>query len=321
MLILLLALLGGGNDEKKSVEAVCPVDGRRFTATEVTLTNHWGGRDADGCPHAFKTTPLEHLAWSCPGCGFTGRKSDYAAVLTEEEKAALKAELKPAAKDAPGWARFELMARTARVRKQLPQAEALAWMHAAWSARQGGATDFKDFEEWDQLKETYSLTQTPMQYGLAKNRTDLDLGAAVKVEKDLAAGRYEKGPNRVLARYLAAFLWRKHGELAEAEKALERLAALKGENSVVDDASGRMKESLPWERDSLGKAREAWRRAVEIPTLEKPQDRAQAAYLVGELSRRLGDRGEAESWYQKALEAADLPALKKLVSDQRLKLR
>ena len=100
MLTLWLVLLALAGDEKKSVDVVCPLDGQRFTAVEITATNHWGGRDADGCPHAFKTTPLELLVWVCPGCGFAGRKADFQAKLTEAEKAVLREGLKP---PAPHW--------------------------------------------------------------------------------------------------------------------------------------------------------------------------------------------------------------------------
>ena len=158
-----------------------------------------------------------------------------------------------------------------------------------------------------------------MTYGLAKNRTELDLEVARRVDKDLGAKKYEKGPNRILARYLSAFLWRKHGELKEAEQALQLLDPLKGENSVVDDAVLRMKESLSLERDYLGRARESWKRAHEGTVLDK-KDRAPAAYLVGEFSRRLGDFPEAAVWLQKAIDTAEQPLLQKLATDQRARL-
>lgn len=327
MLTLLLALLALTGDEKKSVEVVCPVDGQRFTGVEVTATNHWGGRDTDGCPHAFKTTPLESLVWVCPGCHFAGRKADFQVKLTDEQKAALKGGLKapvPLPKGAkqaeiPGWVKYDLMAQTAQARKQPEHAVALVWQHAAWSARQQGVTDFRDFEEWESLKQSYNLLQTPMVYGLAKNRTELDLDVARRVDKDITDRKYEKGANRILARYLSAFLWRKHGELREAERALLLLEPLKGENSVVDEAGQRLKESLARERDYLGRARESWKRAHEGAVLET-KDKAPAAYLVGEFSRRLGDFPEAALWLQKAIDTSESPSLKKLAGDQRARL-
>src|SRR5687767_5434709 len=112
-------------DDKKTVKPTCPVDGTVFEAVELKVSNNWGGRDTDGCDHAFKTTPLEFLVWTCPTCRFTGRKDDFAAKLGDEEKQALKAELKPlqeipkGAKQAqiPGHVKYDLLAQVARIRK------------------------------------------------------------------------------------------------------------------------------------------------------------------------------------------------------------
>jgi tetratricopeptide (TPR) repeat protein len=320
ILILCLAL---GGDERKAREAVCPLDAHRFPVIEITATNTWGGRDADGCPHAFKTRPLEFRVWVCPSCHFAGRPADFSGGLTGEEKEGLKGGLKaplPIVRGArqeqiPGWAKYDLLAQGARLRKQPPQAEALARMHAAWAARQEGARDFGDLAEWDALRQPYGLLQTPMQYGPAKNRTELDLSVARRLEKDLADGRYERGANRTLARYLSAYLWRKHGELAETERSLARLKAVQGENSVVDQAAEEMAVSLSRERGYLEQALEAWVRAIDGKSLGA-KELPQASYLVGELHRRLGRPEEALSWYGKAQEGAD-PALQKLLAVQR----
>jgi uncharacterized protein (DUF2225 family) len=128
-MILLLCALLGVSDVGKQVAVVCPVDGTKFTATEVTATNHWGGRDADGCAHAFNTTPLESLVWVCPSCKFTGRKKDFDGTVPEADKKLLMEALRPSAeirKDAkqhqiPGAVKYDLLAQVAQIRKAPPE--------------------------------------------------------------------------------------------------------------------------------------------------------------------------------------------------------
>jgi hypothetical protein len=316
----------GVGDDRKAVEVVCPVDGFKFQAFEVTVSNHWGGRDADGCHHAYKTTPIEYLVWVCPSCGYAGRKKDFEAKLSDEERNALRAGLKPAeriAKDArqnqvPGHVKYDLLAQSARLRKAPPEQVALGYLYASWSCRQQGVVDFEAFDEWDQLRTGYGLHQTPLQLGFKKNRTEFELEQAKRVERDLEAKKYEKGINRVLARYLAAFLYRKHGENADALRWLKELEAVKGENSLVDEAAARMRASIDLERAYQLKAREAYIEAIDSKKLDRKTS-AEVSYLIAELYRRTGELPSASSWYQTALDGADAPELKKLAADQKAK--
>jgi hypothetical protein len=315
------------SDEKKEVDVVCPVDGTKFKAFEVVVSNHWGGRDMDFCPHAYKSTPLEYWVWVCPRCSFAGRKKDFDLKLTDDEKKALAAELKPAIEikkaakqtDIPGHVKYDLLAQVARIRKLAAEQQGVAWLHAAWSCRQQGAVDFADFVEWDKLEESYGLQQTPMQLGFKKNRTEFELDAAKKVEKDIDAKKYERGVNRLLARYLAAFLFRKHGENAEASHWLIEVEKLKGENSIVDDAAAKMHASIELERAYQKKAIDVFAEVVNGGKLEK-HAAWEITYQLGELFRRTGNATSAASWYRTAVENAPTDDLKKLATDQKAKV-
>jgi hypothetical protein len=314
---LLAALLLALGDERKTVDVVCPVDGHKFQAAEVR-SNRWGGVDTDWCPHAIKTTPLELYVWVCPGCRFAGRKSDFEAPVSEEHRKALLAGLKPLAEfpktarqeKVPGHVKYDLMAQAARIRGLSAAEIGRAYLNASWSARQQGAVYLDGFDEWDALVRTYQLDQEPMKLGLSKNRTEFDLDVARKIEKDILAKRYPRGAQRLLAPYLAAYVFRKHGENAEAERWLKEVDALQGENSVVDEAAARMRASIALERDFQRKAM-----AVYEPLAASPD----VAYLMGELHRRSGDRKAAVEWYQKALGAGPSEPLKKLAAEQKAK--
>ncbi len=316
-----LALLAAA-DEKKPAPAICPVDGAKFTAFEVLRTNEWGGVDADFCPHAYKTAPLDFHVWVCPSCAFAGRKKDFEAKLGEAEKKALAAGLKPlvpirkgaAQGDIPGWVKYDLLAQATRIRGLPPVEVGRAYLHASWSARQQGAPYLDDFEEWEALRTSYGLNATPIQFG-KKNRTPFELEVAGKIEKELAA-RPPAGINRTLTPYLAAYLYRKHGENAGAERLLGALAGLKGENSVVDEAAARMAESIPREAEFQRKAIEVYRTTLEGGALDR-RTRAEVAYLLGELFRRTGDRAAAARWFDKALADTESPDLRKLAEQQK----
>jgi hypothetical protein len=156
-----------------------------------------------------------------------------------------------------------------------------------------------------------------MQFGLAKNRTDFELDVARKIEKEIDAKQYERGPNRILARYLVSYLYRKHGETGPAERWLSEIEKLKGENSIVDDAAAKSRMLLPMERDFLKKALDTYKSAYEGEKLDK-KVAPEVAYLLGELSRRTGDPKAASTWYQKAIDTTDSDPLKKLAQSQKL---
>ena len=313
-----------GGDDKKTVEAVCPVDGFKFQAVEMLVSNNWGGRDLDGCNHAFKTTPLEYLVWCCPSCKFAGRKKDFETKLGDDVKKSLREGLKPLAEikkgakqgEIPGHVKYDLMAQASEIRGGPPAERALAYMYASWSCRQQGAVSFDDFDEWETLRNTYGLQIQPM--NLKRNRTEFELEVVKKVEKDIDQKKVF-GANKILARYLAAYLYRKHGENAEAERWLGELAGMKGENSIVDGAAERMKASIAQERDFQKKAIEAYQAAV---AKEPPGSRVAAEfnYLLGELHRRTGDPKGASPFYQKAIDLTDSEAVRKLATDQKAKV-
>ncbi len=199
MLIRLLAiaslLLAG--DEKKLVDAVCPVDGHKFQAYEVTSQDYaraWGGADRDFCKHAFKTTPLEYLAWVCPSCLYAGTKAEFAPniALTDEQKKAIAGNLKPAAEIRKGMkqdviaghVKFDLAAQAAILRGAPPTEVGRFYLNATWCARQQGAILIDDFDDWVEMRRDFGLEITPIDLK-SKNRTELELEIAKRVEKQI----------------------------------------------------------------------------------------------------------------------------------------
>src|SRR6187549_2943212 len=133
-MILLFCALLAASDIHKPVKVTCPVDGTKFDAIEITATNQWGGRDADGCAHAYNTTPMESYVWVCPTCKFAGRKKEFDATLPDAAKQA----------QIPGHVKYDLLAQVAQIRKAAPEEIGRAWLHASWSCRQQGVTYLSD---------------------------------------------------------------------------------------------------------------------------------------------------------------------------------
>ncbi len=333
MLIRWIAVLALGGvalaDETKKATPTCPVDGTKFDAVEVVRSDAqyaWGGLDADFCSHAFKTLPMEHYIWTCPKCHYSGGKADFDAklVLTPEQKAAIQGNLKPLApirpnarqEEIPGHVKYDLAAQVLE-RLGRPAADvAKKRLHASWAARQAGTAWLEHLDEWTELREALGLEKSPMELG-KKNRTDLDLEVAARVGKDVA-GKDVKTTDVLLRKYACAWLTRRHGENVEALAWIAELEKAKGFNSVVDEATAKMKESIAAERIHQAKAAEGYAAALEAGSVPAER-RGETQYLLGELKRRLGDKAAAASWFAKCLEGAPEAALKKRAEDQKKK--
>lgn len=221
---------------------------------------------------------------------------------------------KGAAQEAiPGHVKYDLIAQV-QILKGSPPAEAgRAWLSASWSARQGGAPDLEDYDEWEELRERYGLNRTPLDLG-KRNRSDAELDAARRMEKEIA-DKKPKGAALLLLRFGAAWLHRRHGENVDALRLIAELQASKGENSVIDDAAATMAASIELERRFQRKAAEQYRLAAE--STADARVKGETSYMLGELHRRLGERDEALKWYGKALEGAGAKEFKELVGKQR----
>ncbi|MBI2898714.1 MAG: DUF2225 domain-containing protein [Planctomycetes bacterium] len=321
MTALLLALLLLP-DDRKNVDAACPLDGHKFVAIEIVTTNEWGGVDRDFCRHAYKTRPMEFYVWVCPKCGFAGKKKDFGSALADEAKGKLRAGLKPAVTlrpgmkqtDIPGWAKYDLLAQVRTILGAPPEEAGKAYLSAAWCWREEGALFLEDFDEFERLWNSYGLHKTPMELG-KKNRADFELEVARKVQRELVA-EHHKGLNFILASYLAAYLFRRHGENGDAKRWLDELAKRTGENSVVDDAAAKMRASMEREQEYQKRAIPGLDQAFAAGTLEK-KALGELAYVLGETQRRLGERARAAEWYAKAIEVSPDEALRKLATEQK----
>ncbi|MHC4606248.1 MAG: DUF2225 domain-containing protein [Planctomycetota bacterium] len=310
MRIALALLLLLAADETRTLKVTCPVDGTEFEVTEVVRLIYWGGVDRDRCRHTFKTLPMEHYIWVCPGCHFAGSKRDYGphVKISDEHKKVILEGLKPPVelkkdmtqKDLPGWAKYDLLAQVQEIRGAKPLTLANTYLKASWAARQRGAVKLPPFPEWDELLGKYGIDKTPLEIGPKQNRAEHELKMAGKLVADMKKGRWQKGPKGVLAPYLAAYLYRRRGENDVAQAWITEVEKRRGQNSFVDEAVVKMKESIVTERkyQKLCAALIEKQAAAGLTKGQIPE----VFYMLGELHRRLGDRDRARDAYDTCLD-------------------
>lgn len=335
MWLLTALLLLGAPDETEPVDVVCPVDGTAFKAARLKRTNFWGGTDRDFCQHAFKTYPLEVQVWICPGCSYSGTEAHFSiegkepVVLDEEAKKRIREGIKPARtlpkkvtqQNVPAWVRFDLMAQALKLRGAPSREAATAFLYGAWIARQRGVTYLQYFEEFEELYTRYGLDKQPMDLWGSKvaNRTDYDLGKAAKIIEDVDAGRF-RGTPLLLARYLAAYVYRKHGENAQALALVETIQEeASTSNSIVHDALTAMKESIDIERELQGKALAEFEEAAKDAKITGAE-RGDVLYQIGEIQRRLGRADAARDAYRLAVENEGTGEQTRTWAEEQLKL-
>ena len=157
-------------------------------------------------------------------------------------------------------------------------------------------------------------TSTPKRRRM-KNRTDYDFKIAAKIETDIKKKRVFR-VKRIIAAYMAAYAWRKHGENVQAERWLKDLETFKGKNSIIDRAADGMRISIKLERRYQRLAMERYEVVVKGKTGDV-HARAEMAYLVAECHRRLGDPKSAAPWYDRAIKLTPSERLRTLATQQK----
>ena len=327
--VALVLCLVSTPDTLRKVDVVCPIDGTRFAATEVVSTDAslgWGGVDTDACRHAFRTLPMEHYVWTCPSCWYSGSKEDFDPKKrpADDFKRKIKGALKPAIPMAagskqdqiPGWVKYDLFAQVEAIKGS--STIDVAWRHlnAAWAARQSGAVRLDDYDDWLEASKSAGLERTPLELK-SKNRSEEDLAACRGLEKEL--GKH-KGTALLVRQYLLAMTYRRRGENVDALRWLDEVDKSKGENSIIDDAAKKVRESISVERAQQKKAAALYAKAGEDPAVDI-SSKAKCFYMLGEIARRHGENADASAWYAKCISTAADEALKKLAAAQKALLK
>lgn len=296
-------------------ELPCPVCRQVFQAVSCPQSNTRGGVDRDLFARALGPQPEFYRIATCPKCGYSGYASDFGpdAALSPEF---IERVLQPPGLDLPaGFTpesdprdldaadRYALAATCYRWRGK-PD-EALAWLHlrASWVAREEGAILPPD----DRLERVFRFIERwRPALGPGDNQADAELRTATRAAEAVALGRFNRYQRPYVELSLGLIL-RRHGENRQAGPLIDRLAGHAGFAQPLREGIARMQASIAAERRQQVAAAECFERALMAHQIAEA-NRGAAAYLLGELFRRLGRDRDAIRWYEQALGDRKLPA-------------
>jgi tetratricopeptide (TPR) repeat protein len=190
-----------------------------------------------------------------------------------------------------GWEKFENAAALAQHVRAPDWQVGQWWLQAAWAVRLDLIPGEADFA----VELAGAVRGLPTTRGSA---ADLHTPRAVQIARDwgemIEAGEVEN----TSAALAVAWLYRSRGELQAANDWLRKAVAK--DPALADSALLQyLANSIGLEHEYLGRAREALIKSYDSRELRDNQ-RGAAAFLLGELSRRLGDVGGAKFWYDEA---------------------
>ncbi len=250
-----------------------PIDGHQFTWTMPVAANGLGGYDSDGCAYSSGPQPRTTGIATSPTTLFSASPDRFERTIEDAQKqpllellSGIGAEVEDARRLRPHQ-QYELAAVVAEFLGDGPYVVGEHYLTAAWTIRDTivgflpgvqGASD-----AWGKLTETLPML----------SQIDNDRG-------------------RTIAAFDMARLCHRGGFLIERD---EFLASIDGWPDAGLGAAEKRTEfhrRIAEESRFLAKARDAFRAGL-ADGLGTPEDRAFYRYLVGDLSRRLGDFDEA----------------------------
>lgn len=254
---------------------VDPIDGHTFEHSVITSTNGMGGWDSDGCSYAQGPQPRGLAIATSPTTLYSAPWEQFRRELSDAQKeellrrlSAIGSDVEDARKLSPAE-RFELAALVAEYLGDSPYAIGDLFLAGAWTVRD---------------------TVVGFLPGLqGAGNTWQELVELMPVAAAVADPRYKS-----IALFDMARIAHRGGFPVERD---DFLAVLDTLNDAPPDAAGKRLEFLgrvAREDQLLGRAREAYRKAL-AQGLGTGADRARYRFLVGDLSRRLGDFDEART--------------------------
>ncbi len=339
-LFLLLCLAAPASALKlKDRPAKCPVCATEFIAYEVVEPNFNGGMDADFFLRALGEPAENYGVWMCPNCYFSALPAVYNDPLPGEKRTKLLIKLEPFKKmrpdsmperpdsqrKIPPWFKWRVAYSCYEtgclpVDARSPQAYlGDVALRGSWVTRVSG----NPAKHSDALEIVYKAV---MEEFRRRNKEVLknEGGGALCIwfhslgdlmVKGVQEGGYT-AEERPVALLMAGGFYRESGDLAQAREMLDQAAA---SNSLeVRRVAERESELLAIEQEFQRKAIDHFKRALEAGEVKGTPREPLCVYLIGELSRRLGDGAEAGRWFDRiaALPAAR-PELHKLIEEQR----
>jgi len=282
----------------------CPACGHAVDAFVAEEPDGSGGIDRDLFERATGPQPEFYRISTCPACLYSGYLTDFTAAgplapyflerLLRHPKLQRPAGITPQSdpRDIHPLDRYDLAIACYRWRQCGD--EAMAWLNlrASWVARDAGSVCPRTprleriiayARRWEP-----PATEVP-------NPADRELHVATLASAALAEGRFNPFQAAFMRLYVGMLL-RRHGENLEATAFLRTAQAETILEDELRQAARRALESIErerrYQREALTHLERAW-----LSEQVAPANRGPAAYVLGELNRRLGRDEEAMRWY------------------------
>lgn len=298
--------LGSSRDAAYTVERefISPVTGEAFVARVLKKGVKVINYDYDRCPHP----PLNTLAYTIvidPATGYVADPDGFEQPCRWSQEELQRILGQPKFKhDAPEglpwqgaypWERYENGALLAQAASRPSSEVADYWLLAAWSVRLDVISEGNEYD--DEVERVFArLPRRSPDPGDILTLYEMQLAAAWQKLRD--AGQLADVPAADFALALA-WLYRSRGELAAARHYLD--SALAAEDALKDNVLYRyLDSSVRLEQDYLSSAAEWMGKAWNDGEIYGP-GQAWAAFLLAEISRRLGALPQAKTWYEQAL--------------------
>lgn len=186
----------------QQIDLRCPICDTRFRSQSVVSTNSFGGKRTDFHERAAGTQPLPFLVHMCNRCGYTGSERDFSeeADVSTTLKEHVWNELAPtlASGAVTGSEKYEAAAKVAEWQAMDPRHVADLLLRAAWCCVDEGDIEAERF---------------------------FRRKAAVAFEGALASYDGVAREERAVLTYLVGELWRRVGDLRQAARWFDRVAA------------------------------------------------------------------------------------------------
>jgi hypothetical protein len=339
--LLLSALLLLGTTFS-SAPRFCPLCAAPVTVQIPLSTNDFGGQDRDLLRRAAGAQVFMEVTATCGHCGFTGWPDDFPEAkprrhrapegegLTEALREAFAAEnavklpdtlaslpRRPEAPwaDLPAWARLDLLAQTVALRGGDPEKVADLWLQASWAVRLGWFPVHHEAvaptvaqHDW-LMARIEEYTAQAQSLGLT-DRADLEVWDAVRL---LVATADAGSTLHCLAASTGVSLLREHGEHPALLSALPLLQPCTAPEAWTPRKTA-IEASVALERGYQRQARDGY---LEVLGGLTGDEAAVATYLVGEISRRLGEPEVAQAHFDAATAMSPPEGLGVWIREQR----
>lgn len=282
--------------------ATCPVSGHDFFGLNIRAVNTLGNRDGDFLLRTEGGNQYATWIWTCPYCFFSARPevfdgntavdSDPSSIesldLSDDSKESESVQLR-----IPPEVKFRNAASYYFALGSQPYFMGVLYLHGSWAVRMEKVSLPPGLLGiwWNSYRRVTEDTKHPSEEALL-------LAVAKDLEGALAASPDDS--EKVKLRYLLASTMRQAGDHRPAKPLLEDILSDPGLKDLAAAAT-REYELVTAESAFQKEALRFFKEALQFKeTL--PEDRLQSIYLVGELSRRLGDFDAAKSWFARAEE-------------------